>query len=192
MMLQADGASPAVLHELRTLFRASPAFSTIQEMQAFATAIGSTCQLETPNSRPVSGVIAGNCVVLERTRHFLGPIFGVYCLGPDGYLMPLPGAFFATEHAALAFAESDAFPQRKVDLISSGEINLHEMGEERVLQLAGGDTNCDLYKQHLIFQASFMQWLHARIESPGNSTSTSTSTSTKPDIAPSRLGLLTS
>ncbi|SED35854.1 hypothetical protein SAMN05216178_6927 [Pseudomonas saponiphila] len=98
--------------------------------------------------------------------------------------MPLPGAFFATKQAALEFAESDYFPQRKLDLISSGEINLHEMGEERVLQLAGGDTNSDLYKQHLIFQATFMQWLHARIESPG--------TSTKTDIAPSRIELLTS
>ena len=170
MMLQADGAAPSVLAELRALFRASPVFATIQDMRGFAAATGCGCHLDTHNCRPISGVVAGNCVVLERRRHFLGPMFGVYCLGPDGFLMPLAGTFFATDQGALSFADSLSSDD-KLALIAGSETNLHELGEDAVLQLTGGDTDSRLYKQHQIFQVAFMQWLQAQGSAAERSTS---------------------
>lgn len=139
-------------------FRATGTFATVQEMQEFVSRGGEQFLFETNTSRPISGVISGNCVVLERYHSTTKVSSQTFVVGQDGFVQPIKASDCASPEEAIAFATHPAFSLNLPLYIAAGDTNMFEFPESYVLHLVGGDKSATLYRRHKSFAAAFARW----------------------------------
>lgn len=160
-----DAASFLQMKRSHFQFKNTVSFASVEDMQAHILACGGNFRLASDYSRPVSDVIAGNCIVLE-TRFPASSIPHFYArfVGASGNVEVIRHSIEhgKTAEEAVAWLSSEYFARNKLDILTENDLPLHEYPEDEVLHAVDGDHMNPIYLKHLRFYEAYNQWLAAQ------------------------------
>ena len=145
----------------RYRFKNTLTFDSIEDLQEFwrgRSYDGGAWPRESDDTRICSGVIDGNCLVLQRTIPLFGTSYMAYFVGAPGYFEVIKAAHVHEDSLEdlIAWLESDDFWARKEEILAENDLPLHEYPEEVVREV-----HPRIYAFHQEFMAAYAEYLDA-------------------------------
>ena len=141
-------------------FKDSIQFDSVEQAQDYIDQNGGSFRLSTDTTIPLSGIINGNCIILECTYPVVGKQIGAYFIGALGHVerIRLAGEHAGSFSSLTAWLDSDEFRQNKLAILAENPMPPHELDEQSVLDICDNDKSNDLYCQHVEFMQALFNY----------------------------------
>ena len=147
-------------------FKDSIQFDSVEQAQDYIDQNGGSFRLNTDTTIPLSGIINGNCIILECTYPVVGKQIGAYFIGALGHVerIRLSGEHAGNLSTLTAWLDSDEFRQNKYTILAKNPIPQHELDGESVLHICDNNKEHIIYRWHVTFMKALEEFEYAKYQ----------------------------